>query len=69
MVDPAIRIDEHVTARMALPDEVAALEVGAGVPVLDLKHTSYDQRGVAIEVTHSILPGDRNALTIELPVD
>jgi GntR family transcriptional regulator len=62
------RIEEHVTARMPLPDEAAALAVGAGVPVLDLRHTSYDQDGTAIEVTHSILPADRNALTIELPV-
>jgi hypothetical protein len=37
--------------------------------VIDLRHTSYDQDGQAIEVTHSILSADRNALTIHLPVD
>jgi GntR family transcriptional regulator len=63
------RIEEHVIARMPLPDEAAALALAPGVPVLDLRHTSYDQRGTATEVTHSILPADRNALTIELPVD
>jgi GntR family transcriptional regulator len=64
-----MRIEEHVTARMPLPDEASALDVGPGVPVLDLQHTSYDERGTAIEATHSILPADRNALTVELPVD
>lgn len=63
------RIDEQVTARMPLAEEAEALVLMAGVPVLELRHTSYDERGVAFEVTHSILPADRNALTFQLPVD
>jgi GntR family transcriptional regulator len=63
------RIEEHVTSRMPLPEEFEALELTAGVPVIDLRHTGYDQHGTAIEVTHSILPADRNSLTFELPVD
>jgi GntR family transcriptional regulator len=63
------RIEERVTARMPLPDEVAALALRPGVPVLDLRHTGYGQNGTAIEVTHSVLPADRNALTTDLPVD
>jgi GntR family transcriptional regulator len=63
------RIDEEVTARMPLPAEIDALVLAAGVPVLDLRHTSYDASGTPIEVTHAILAGDRNALTFELPVD
>jgi GntR family transcriptional regulator len=63
------RIDEHVTARMPLPEEAEALELTAGVPVIDLRHTGYDDAGLAIEVTHAVLPADRNALTFELPVD
>ena len=39
------------------------------VPVLELRHTSFDEHGVAIEATHSILPADRNALTFRLSVD
>jgi GntR family transcriptional regulator len=62
-------IEEQVTARMPLPHETAALVLQAGVPVLDLRHTSYDQDGRAIEVTHSILAADRNALTFQLPAD
>lgn len=63
------RIDEHVTARMPLPEEIDALVLAAGVPVIDLRRTVYDDRGAAIEATHSILAADRNALTFELPVD
>jgi GntR family transcriptional regulator len=63
------RIDEEVTARMPLPAEIDALVLAAGVPVLDMRHTSYDAAGTAIEVTHAVLPGDRNALAFELPVD
>lgn len=62
------RIEEQVTARMPLPSEAEALSLTAGVPVIDLRHTSYDEGGMAIEVTQSILPADRNALTFELPV-
>ncbi|MEA2148541.1 MAG: GntR family transcriptional regulator, partial [Solirubrobacteraceae bacterium] len=63
------RIDEHVTARMPLPEEAEALALTAGVPVIDLRHTGYDDGGLAIEVTHAVLPADRNTLTFELPVD
>jgi GntR family transcriptional regulator len=62
-------IEEQVTARMPLPPEVEALALLPGVPVIELRHTSRDESGAAIEVTHSILPADRNALTFELPVD
>jgi GntR family transcriptional regulator len=63
------RVEEQVTARMPVPEETEALALTAGVPVIDLRHTSYDEGGAAIEVTHSILPADRNALTFQLPVD
>jgi GntR family transcriptional regulator len=63
------RIDEHVTARMPLPEEIDALVLAAGVPVIDMRRTGYDERGAAIEATHTILAGDRNALTFDLPVD
>src|SRR5579859_7287959 len=37
------RIQEEVSARMPRPDEVAALRLRPGVPVLDVWHTSIDQ--------------------------
>jgi GntR family transcriptional regulator len=66
---PIARMTEDVTARMPLPDEAEALEMGRGVPVIELFHTTFDRDGLAIEVTHSILPADRNLLTFELPVE
>jgi GntR family transcriptional regulator len=63
------RIDEHVTARMPLPEEIDELVLAAGVPVIDVRRTGYDERGAAIEATHTILAADRNALTSDLPVD
>lgn len=62
-------IQEQVTARMPLPAETEWLALAPGVPVIELRHTSIDEHGIAIEATHSILPADRNALTLELPVD
>ena len=62
------RLLEDVSARMPLPDEVASLWLGRGMPVLELVHTSFDQHGQAFEVTQSILPADRNLLTYDLPV-
>lgn len=63
------RMQEDVTARMPSPREAQALELARGVPVLELFHTTIDQDGVSIEVTHSILPADRNVLSFELPVE
>jgi GntR family transcriptional regulator len=63
------RLQEDVTARMPLPDEVALLGMGRGIPVIELIHTSWDTRGVPVEVTRSLLPADRNLLSFELPVD
>jgi GntR family transcriptional regulator len=62
------RLHEDVTARMPLPDEVALLGIGRGIPVLDVIHTSWDTQQAPIEVTNSILPADRNILSFELPV-
>jgi GntR family transcriptional regulator len=66
---PIGRMTEDVTARMPLPDEAEALEMGRGIPVIELFHTTFDRDGLAIEVTHSVLPADRNLLSFELPVE
>jgi GntR family transcriptional regulator len=63
------RIDEYLTARMPLPEEIDALVLAAGVPVIDMRRTGYDERGTAIEATQTVLAADRNALTFDLPVD
>lgn len=50
---------EEVSARAANPDEKAELEVPPGVPVLDLTHTSLDERGRPFEVTHFVMRADQ----------
>jgi GntR family transcriptional regulator len=62
------RFYEDVSARMPTPDEAKSLQLGRGVPVIEVLHTSFDQDGMAFEVTHFVLPADRNVLTFELPV-
>jgi GntR family transcriptional regulator len=60
---------EDITARMPRPEETESLAIPPGVPVIELLHTSLDQDGHPFEVTHSILPADRNALSFELTAD
>lgn len=62
------RFSEDVSARMPWRDEAKSLHLGPGTPVIEVFHTSFDQDGMAFEVTHFVLPGDRNVLTFELPV-
>lgn len=63
------RMREDVSARMPSPEEAQRLAMGPGVPVIELLHTTLDQHGEPIEVTHNVLPADRNALSFELPID
>jgi GntR family transcriptional regulator len=63
------RMREDVTSRMPSPEEVAALAIGPGVPVLDVWHTTINQHGDPVEVTHFVLPADRHQLAYELPID
>jgi GntR family transcriptional regulator len=62
------RFLEDVSARMPSPQEAKWLNVGRGVPVMEVFHTSFDQDGTAFEATRFLLPADRNVLTFELPV-
>jgi GntR family transcriptional regulator len=60
---------EDITARMPRPEETDTLAVPPGVPVIELLHTSLDQDGKPFEVTHFVLPADRNTLSFELTAD
>ncbi|MGH8932547.1 MAG: GntR family transcriptional regulator [Egibacteraceae bacterium] len=60
---------EDITARMPRPDETDTLAIPPGVPIIELLHTSHNQHGDPFEITHIILPADRNGLTYELPAD
>jgi GntR family transcriptional regulator len=63
------RLREEVAGRMPRPDEVAALHMPPGVPVLDVLHTSLDGAGVAYELTRFVLRADYGALLYDTPVE
>jgi len=63
------RIREEVSARMPRPDEIVALRLRPGVPVLDMWHTSIDQDGQAYELTRFVMRGDMTGLLYDVPVE
>lgn len=66
---PIARIREEISARMPTPREAADLAMPPGVPVLDVRHTSLDDRGRPFEVTCFVVRADVNALDYEMPVE
>jgi GntR family transcriptional regulator len=63
------RVREHVISRLPTPDEAANLRIPAGVPVLDILHTSYDDQGQPFEVTRFTIRADLTVLDYEMPVE
>jgi GntR family transcriptional regulator len=63
------RIREEVNARMPRSDEVRYLRLPAGVPVIDVLHTSVDQDGEPYEVTRFVMRGDMTGLFYDVPVE
>ena len=63
------RFQEDVSARMPLPDEARALRLGAGIPVIRVVRTAFDEQGAAVEVNDMVLAADRYELTYVLPAD
>jgi len=63
------RIREEVAARMPTPDEVSGLSIPRGVPVMEVVHTSVDDRGRSFEVTTFVLRADLNGLDYTMPVE
>lgn len=62
-------IREEVSSRMPTPDEVKSLEVPIGTPVLEVVHTSFDQDGVAFEVTRFVMRADTNGLDYRIHIE
>jgi GntR family transcriptional regulator len=54
---------------MLRPDEIAALHLRPGVPVLDVWHTSIDQDGQPYELTRFVMRGDMTGLLYDVPVE
>ena len=63
------RIREEVSARMPRPDERRDLRLPPGVPVLDVLHTSLDQRGQPYELTRFVMRADLTGLLYDVPVE
>jgi GntR family transcriptional regulator len=62
-----VRILDRIRLRMPTPEERDILRMPPGVPVAEHVRTPYDERGTAIRVTVTTLPGDR--WTLEYEVD
>ena len=63
------RLLEEVTVRMPRPEERRYLQLGPGVPVIDVLHTSIDQDGQSYELTRFVMRGDRTGLLYDTPVE
>lgn len=61
------RLTEDVEARMPTEDETRALQLGAGIPVIQLVRTAYDVEERAVEVCDTVMAADRYLLSYELP--
>jgi GntR family transcriptional regulator len=61
------RFEEKVTTRMPLPDEARTLRLNAGVPILHVTRTAYDEQGTAVEICDMLLAGDRYELAYVIP--
>ena len=63
------RFAEEVTARMPTPDEMKALRLAPGSPVIGLVRTAYDVDGQAVEVCDTVMSADLYVLNYELPAN
>jgi GntR family transcriptional regulator len=61
------RVDEHVSARMPLPNERDVLLISAGVPVMVIERT-YAAAGRPVETADIIVPADRYQLHYGMPI-
>ncbi|MGH8885510.1 MAG: GntR family transcriptional regulator [Egibacteraceae bacterium] len=62
----ALRQEEAVSARMPLPEEASALQLGPGTPVIRILRTIYDQNDQPVEVCDMLLAADRHELIYHL---
>jgi GntR family transcriptional regulator len=62
---PPASITERVAARAATTEEVRAMELGSGVPVITVERVTYDASGRPLELLHVVSAGDRSELVYE----
>lgn len=63
------RIREEISARMPRYVETSQLRVPAGVPVIEVLHTSISQDGVPFDVTRFVLRADVMGLDYSMPIE
>lgn len=63
------RIREEITARMPRHDETARLRVPAGVPIIEVLHTSISEDGTPFDVTRFILRADIMGLDYTMSIE
>ncbi|MEO3742324.1 GntR family transcriptional regulator [Plantactinospora sp. B5E13] len=63
------RIREEISARMPSRDETEGLQIPPGVPVIEVLHTSLDDKQRPFEVTRFVMRADLNGLDYEMPVE
>lgn len=61
------RFNEEVSARMPTHEELAALNLPVGVPVIHLVRTAYDMDSRPVEVCDTVMAADAYVLSYELP--
>lgn len=64
---PLKRFSEEVTARMPTTDEVRALRLEPGVPIMRLIRIAYDEGERPVEACDTVMAADRYVLNYELP--
>lgn len=63
------RFEERVTTRLATTEEMAALNLAPGSPVLAITRIAYEVSGEPVELNDMVLTGDRYELVYDLPAD
>jgi GntR family transcriptional regulator len=58
---------EDVSVRMPLPEEAVSLRLAAGVPVIRVVRTAFDDQDTPLEVCDTLIAGDRYELTYDIP--
>ena len=61
------RFSEEVTARMPTVEEIRALRLEPGVPVIRILRVAYDTGELPVEVCDTMMAADRYVLSYELP--
>ena len=54
---------------MPRPEETRLLHLRPGAPVLDVWHTSIDEKGEPYELTRFVMHGDMIRLVYDVPVE